>query len=155
LVEKQAASMGLDNLQFKPYQPRETLAQSLSAANAHLVSLLPEMEGLMVPSKFYAAAAAGRPIVFIGASDGELAALIAESQCGFQVAPGNGEALAECIRGLAADPQSGQRLGDAARHLFEQRFDRPLGCNAWRRVLQGVLPAAHESGHGPGHGAGS
>jgi len=146
LVEKQAASMGLDNLQFKPYQPRDALAQSLSAANAHLVSLLPEMEGLMVPSKFYAAAAAGRPILFIGASDGELATLITESQCGFQVALGNGEALAECIRGLAADPQSGQRLGGAARQLFEQRFDRPLGCDAWRRVIEGASPAGHGGG---------
>jgi glycosyltransferase involved in cell wall biosynthesis len=141
-VEQKAAGMGLGNVQFKPYQPRQALAQSLSAANAHLISLLPEMEGLMGPSKFYAAAAAGRPILFIGAGDGELATLIAESGCGVQVQPGNGEALAERIRALAEDPECAQRQGRAARRLFEQRFERRLGRDAWCRVLRSAVPGA-------------
>jgi hypothetical protein len=39
-------------IRFEPYQPRERLAESLSAFDAHLVSLRPELEGLIVPSKF-------------------------------------------------------------------------------------------------------
>ena len=42
---------------FKPYQPRERLAESLSAADVHIVSLRPELEGLIVPSKIYGIAA--------------------------------------------------------------------------------------------------
>src|SRR5262249_645775 len=49
-VEKRA----LRSVRFKPYQPSELLAQSLSAADVHLVSLRPNLEGLIVPSKFYA-----------------------------------------------------------------------------------------------------
>lgn len=137
-VEAQARRGGLDNVRFAPYQPRETLGESLTAANAHLVSLLPPLEGLMVPSKFYAAAAAGRPILFIGAEDGELAGLIREGACGYRVAPGEGGALARHVEALAADPALADRLGDAARRLFEQRFDRPLALAAWRRVLHGA-----------------
>ena len=137
-IEQQALRAGLTNVQFKPYQPRETLGQSLTAADAHLVSLLPQLEGLIVPSKFYAVAAAGRPIVFIGAEDGELANLIDDAQCGFRVAPGDGKALADGIASLAAHPDVGQRQGVAARRLFEARFDRRLAADAWHRLLQGV-----------------
>lgn len=137
-VEQQVASRGLGNVQFKSYQPRETLDQSLSAANVHLVSLLPQLEGLMVPSKFYAAAAAGRPIIFIGAGDGELAEIIADARCGTRVAPGEGQILADGIAALAADPELGERQGVAARRLFEERFERHLATGAWRHALQGA-----------------
>src|SRR5262245_8867122 len=60
---------GLTSVQFKPYQPRALLAQSLSVADVHLVSLRPELEGLIVPSKFYGICAAGRPTLFIGDGD--------------------------------------------------------------------------------------
>ena len=138
-IEEQALNRGLSNVQFKPYQPRETLGQSLTAASAHLVSLLPQLEGLIVPSKFYAVAAAGRPMLFIGAADGELALLIEQGQCGFSVAPGDGQALADGIATLADHPDVGQRQGLAARRLFEEGFDRRSATDAWRRALQAVI----------------
>lgn len=144
-VEEQALDRGLSNVRFKAYQPRETLGQSLTAANAHLVSLLPQLEGLIVPSKFYAVAAAGRPIVFIGAEDGELAHLIDQVRCGFRVAPGDGQALADGIASLAGHPDVGRRQGLAARRLFDERFDRRQATDAWRRALQAVI---HEHRHG-------
>lgn len=49
---------GLSDIVFKPYQPRLDLDKSLSAADVHLVSLKPDLEGLIVPSKFYGICAA-------------------------------------------------------------------------------------------------
>jgi glycosyltransferase involved in cell wall biosynthesis len=118
------------------------LSQSLGAANVHLVSLLPRLEGLMVPSKFYAIAAAGRPTLFIGAGDGELASLIDEQNCGFHVDVGAGEALARRITALAADPGMAHRQGVAARRLFDERFERRLASDAWQRVLQGAAASS-------------
>ena len=137
-IEQEVARRRLTNVQLKPYQPREALGQSLTVANVHLVSLLPQLEGLIVPSKFYAIAAAGRPVLFIGAPDGELARLIDEVDCGCQVAPGAGEALAKRIEELAADPRKAERQGEAARRLFDERFDRRLATQAWLRTLQSV-----------------
>jgi colanic acid biosynthesis glycosyl transferase WcaI len=37
----------------------------------HPVSLRPDLEGLIVPSKFLGIAAVGRPIIFIRDEDGE------------------------------------------------------------------------------------
>jgi glycosyltransferase involved in cell wall biosynthesis len=137
-IEKEVAHRRLTNVRLEPYQPRAGLGQSLTAADAHLVSLLPQLEGLMVPSKFYAVAAAGRPVVFIGAADGEIARLIGEADCGCRVAVGADAALAEHIEALAAHPEVGQRQGAAARRLLDERFERRLAANAWHRTLQSV-----------------
>ncbi len=65
-LRRSVAESGLTNFRFERYQPREALADSLSAADVHLTSLLPELEGLIVPSKIYRILAAGRPAIFIG-----------------------------------------------------------------------------------------
>ena len=65
---------GLDQVfRFLPYQERGLLRLSLGVADVHLMSLKPELEGLIVPSKLYGIAAAGRPIIAIAAPDGEIA----------------------------------------------------------------------------------
>ena len=80
------------------------LSQSLSAADVHLVSLRPELEGLIVPSKFFGIAAVARPAIFMGDADGDIARLIARHDCGVTVAPCDGAALAGAVHGLAEDP---------------------------------------------------
>ena len=64
------------NVTFRDYAPRERLSESLSSVDVHLVSLLPALEGLIVPSKFYGVLAVARPVIFVGARDSELARLI-------------------------------------------------------------------------------
>src|SRR5205823_10518557 len=54
----------LPNVRFADYAPRERLSESLSSADAHLVTLLPQLEGLIVPSKFYGVLAVARPVLF-------------------------------------------------------------------------------------------
>ena len=105
-----------------PYVPREQLSESLSAVDAHLVSLQPALEGLIVPSKFYGILAVGRPVIFIGARDGELARIIEEHRCGVVVEPGDVEGLANAIRELANDPARAAEMGRRGRELYETHF---------------------------------
>jgi hypothetical protein len=74
-----AAAAGAANVHFHPYQPRAKLSESLSAPDAHLISLEPACEGLIAPSKLYGVRAAGRPVVFLGAADGGVAREMAAS----------------------------------------------------------------------------
>jgi glycosyltransferase involved in cell wall biosynthesis len=125
----------LPNVIFKPYQPLERLSQSLGAADVHLISLLPEMEGLIVPSKFYGIAAAGRPAVFVGDPDGEIARIIREEDCGYVVPSGRAEALANCIDGASGNSDEPARKGHNARNAFERRFNRDMAMGGWRALL--------------------
>ncbi|MEZ5899115.1 MAG: glycosyltransferase family 4 protein [Hyphomicrobiaceae bacterium] len=134
-LKSECAARGLSSVSFQPYQPRERLALSLSVADVHLVSLRPELEGLIVPSKFYGVAAAGRAAIFIGDADGEVARLIAEEHCGLTVAQGDGAALAQAIETLAADPVLCRALGESGRRAAEKRFALSTAVISWQDLL--------------------
>ena len=111
------------------------MSESLSAADVHLVSLQPSLEGLIVPSKFYGILAVARPAIFIGANDGELARLILQNDCGFVVAPGDSDALVRAIRSLAADRERAIAMGERALALYESRFAPEIAFASWGRIL--------------------
>jgi colanic acid biosynthesis glycosyl transferase WcaI len=125
----------LPNVRFAGYAPREVLSESLSSADAHLVTLLPELEGLIVPSKFYGVLAVARPVLFVGARDGELARIIRTYDCGFVIEPGDSGALAARIRELASDRDRARAIGFRGRTLYEEKFAPRMALAAWERVL--------------------
>jgi colanic acid biosynthesis glycosyl transferase WcaI len=63
--QQEACRRGLTSFVFKPYQPRDRLAESLSVPDVHLMTLRLALAGLIFPSKFYAIVAAGRRSLFI------------------------------------------------------------------------------------------
>lgn len=125
------------NVTFRDYAPREQLAESLSSADVHLVSLLPAVEGLIVPSKFYGILAVGRPVIFIGARDSELAQLIREHGCGYAVEPGDSAGLIAAIDKLSQDRTHAVELGRRGRALYDARFTLDIAFTNWERILSG------------------
>jgi colanic acid biosynthesis glycosyl transferase WcaI len=140
---KQAvADCGLNNVRFLPYQPREALDDSLAAADVHLASLLPSLEGFVVPSKFYGILAAGRPVVFVGDPDGELSRIIHASKCGLVVNVAACEELATQLCRLRATPNACEAMGRRARELLREKYDTRAGIEKWSTMLLG-LTAQH------------
>jgi colanic acid biosynthesis glycosyl transferase WcaI len=123
------------NVVFQPYAPRERLSESLSAADAHLVTLQPSLEGLIVPSKFYGVIAVARPVIFIGARNGEIARPVIESGCGFVIEPRDTEALVNAIRRLASHRDEAEEMGRRGRALYESRFSPEIAFAEWERIL--------------------
>lgn len=144
---REVSARGLKSVQFQPYQPRERLAESLSAGDVHLVSLRPALEGLIVPSKIYGILAAGRPAIFIGAPEGEVARLVREGNCGASVAPGDAGALARLVLAWSADRLLVESLGRRAREVFDAQFDQPLALARWHRLIANL-----RKGRPPGEG---
>jgi colanic acid biosynthesis glycosyl transferase WcaI len=134
-LQADAKQLGVTNLRFMPYQDRALLSHSLSAADVHLITLNPALEGLIVPSKFYGVAAAGRPSIFVGDPDGEIPRILRDGVCGWTVRSGDAAGLAALIANAADDPVRCSQMGARARHLLETRFDRQLAMAAWTRVL--------------------
>ena len=132
----QVHSAGLHNVEFRDYVSRERLAESLSSGDVHLVSLQPALEGLIVPSKFYGVLAVARPVIFIGARDGELAKIIQASRCGAVVESGDAEGLARTIQEMAANRQETEEMGRRGRELYLERFAPEHAFAAWERVLE-------------------
>lgn len=135
VLEKAVRDHGLGNCLFQPYQPRESLRESLCVPDVHLVSLQPQLEGLIVPSKIYGVAAAGRPMIFIGDTDGEVARILARCGCGYAVPVGDSEGLVNRLLQLRGDPEATRGMGSHARACLEHSFDKGRAIDAWRAVL--------------------
>jgi glycosyltransferase involved in cell wall biosynthesis len=146
-----ARERGLDHLfRFLPYQERTVLRLSLGVPDVHLISLRPELEGLIVPSKLYGIAAAGRPIIAVTARDGEIARLVQRHDCGTVIKPGEGELLADTLRGLRAAPARTAEMGHRARAMLEAHFTRRHAFERWRSLIE-ETPQNFNLVHGSTH----
>jgi len=134
-VSSRARRMGLANLGFEPHQERSALAQSLGAADAHVVVLRPAFEGLVLPSKLYGILAAGRPAIFVGSVTGETGRILAQAGAGVAVATGDAEGLAAAIRRLRDDAALCAAMGARARKALEERYDMALALAHWDAVI--------------------
>lgn len=134
-LQAEVQARGLNNWSFLPYQPREHLADSLGAADVHLVSLNPLLEGLIVPSKVYGVLAASRPALFIGAQRGELARLLSQHEAGRISEPGEAAALAACMTSFADDPQLRRRMGENALRASRNAHQAASAIGAWQSLL--------------------
>jgi glycosyltransferase involved in cell wall biosynthesis len=129
----------LGSFRFVPYQERSMLPYSLGVADAHWLSLNPKLEGLIVPSKFYGIAAAGRPIVVIGDKGGELAPLVEKYGCGTAIAPSEADMLAETLRRWSREPATVAQMGERARRMLDSRFTRQHGLKRWSDLLDRLI----------------
>jgi len=145
-LEARVHMMGLRNVIFQPLQPLSNLAQSLTVPDVHLVTLQDNLLGLIVPSKFYGALAAGRPVIFVGPEQCEVARVIRESGNGFCVRDASGRAVADAILTLRDDPALCGRMGEGSRLALDQRYSRRHALLAWREVIRQALPVQTLSG---------
>lgn len=124
------------SFRFMPYQDRATLPYSLNVPDAHWLSLDPDLEGLIVPSKIYGIAAAGKPVIFVGDTDGEVARLIRQHDCGLAVAPGDAATLSATLQRWSAAPATVAAMGARARAMLDAQFTRQREIGRWRELLE-------------------
>ncbi|HRJ00371.1 MAG TPA: glycosyltransferase family 4 protein [Hyphomonas sp.] len=134
-LEEEAARRNLTSIHTRPYQPREQLALSLSVPDIHWVSLQPRLEGLILPSKLYGIAAAGRPLLMIGDPDGDIGRWVEEFQFGKVVNIGDTETLAASILSLSSDARLLLQAGRNARSFLGDRRGRIQIIGLWQSAF--------------------
>ena len=137
-VEEEVRRRELSNVVLLPFQPYERLSDTLGMGDIHFVSLRPGFEGLVVPSKAYGVLAAGRPIVYEGSPEGEIAQMIKEEDVGVVVDPGDPEGLAAAILRARDDPAWTAKAGERARRVAERRYSAARALLCYEEVLTGT-----------------
>ena len=123
-LQEYVSQIGLTNVRFLPYAPKEQLRESFASADVFVVSLKKGLAGYIVPSKLYGILAAGRPYVAAVEPECEVTAITKQHECGLLVAPQDPADLAEKILVLYRDGALAERLGTHARRAA-LLFDRP------------------------------
>ncbi len=137
-VESEVARLRLPNVEVRTSVARDRLGDSLTAGDLHLVTLRDGLQGLLVPSKIYGILAAGRPTLYIGPDEGEIAEIVRRGECGSRIAPGDDEALARTILDYRKHPEQRETEGRSARELFEREFTRTRGVEAFVELVRAV-----------------
>ncbi|MEM9531225.1 MAG: glycosyltransferase family 4 protein [Pseudomonadota bacterium] len=132
----------LKHVTFLPYQPSETLPVSLAAADAHLVALRPSLEGLILPSKFYAVACIGRPVLYLGSADAEVARVVVKARIG--ASADSARVAAATLSAWSTDPAGCQAMGERAARLGCRQFTHTWFMARWIALLEenGLRPTA-------------
>ena len=129
-----AKERGLENVSFLPPQPRDQLECSLAIADVHLVTLRRGCEAFVFPSKFYGIVAVGRPVVFVGPPQCELASLVREQGIGIAVDGTDPIAIASALETLASNPRQVDLFTAAAtRHAATVSF--AAAADKWQQQL--------------------
>jgi hypothetical protein len=128
----------VSNALLKPYQPRDRLGELLALGDVHLVTIAEGFAGLLVPSKFYGVLAAGRPVLYVGPRESEVADVILAADCGRVIAQGDAAGLVAAIDGLRRDPDVARGMGKRARIAFEREFTRERACARWHALLRAI-----------------
>jgi colanic acid biosynthesis glycosyl transferase WcaI len=134
-IERALLERALPNIRTLPYQPLAALAQSLSAADVHVVAMGNAMVGIVHPSKIYGAMAVGKPILALAPKTSHVAELVTAERIGWVVAHGDVDGAARVLREIASAPASilaemGQRAREVARVHFDRESLIARFCNA-------------------------
>ena len=134
-VEARARELGLANMKFLPFQPRERLAEVQATADVGLVTLAPGRGRTSVPSKVLGYMSAGRPVIASVDEDSDTAGEISASEIGVSVAPGCAESLASAISEMKKS--TGRRIGqgERARNRLEVEYAKRSVLERYERLL--------------------
>jgi glycosyltransferase involved in cell wall biosynthesis len=111
------ALRGAPGLRLHGALPPAAVMQAMQQARA---LVLPSIVFENFPRTLVEAFACGTPV--IASRLGALAELVGDGHTGLSFEAGNANALAACLRRAVAEPQTMQRLGEAARSLYAERY---------------------------------
>lgn len=117
------------------FQERSSQNDFLNACDVAIVTLSDGMYGLGVPSKSYNIMAAGKPILYVGDENSEIALCIKEYSLGWIVEPNNPQALARMMESIYANKDQLSVIQKNARKAADSVFAKELIMEKYYQLL--------------------
>jgi colanic acid biosynthesis glycosyl transferase WcaI len=124
------------NVTFAPFADEAALPARLAAADLHLVSLRADWAGVVVPSKFFASLAIGRPVIYVGPADSEIARWIAEHDLGLHLTHDGLDAAVDRLHRLLDDPTALEHWRQNALAVYRRQWSKRVTCDRWDARLR-------------------
>jgi colanic acid biosynthesis glycosyl transferase WcaI len=111
----EAQAVGIPNVRFSGYQPKERVPEVLASGDIHLVPLKRGLGRVSVPSKTYSILAAGRPVLAAIDPGTEVPRMLAASGGGLAVPPDDPVAFEAGLGELLSNLPAARNMGAAGR----------------------------------------
>ncbi len=138
-AQAMSREMGLENMLWLPTQPWTVYPEILSASDACLINLCPELRTPVVPSKLLSIMAAGRPVIASLPAESDARIMIADAGCGISVDAGDDKALAAAIGKLVSDRTLGREMGRKGRAYAEANLSRDFCTGQMESVMKKAI----------------
>jgi len=126
-------------IRFVPFANKDRLAARLSCPDVHVVSLRPEWTGMVVPSKFFGALSAGRPVLFAGSQESSIAEWINIYRVGWVLNANNMAEIGEDLLRYADSLQEQAAMRERCFRVYQQHFSRRTQVREWHTLLRSLL----------------
>lgn len=94
----------LTNIKIIPMQKVQNLPQLMETGDLHLITMKDKALGKLFPSKFYSACATGRPVLFVGPPQCDIAQKIMKHNCGAIIRHGESKLFINAIQNYKNNP---------------------------------------------------
>jgi glycosyltransferase involved in cell wall biosynthesis len=127
------------NVTLIPFAEEVALQPRLAAADLHLVSLQPEWAGIVVPSKFFGSLAVGRPLLYAGPGDSEIARWIGQYDLGLTLDGGALAPVVDRLHALTRQPDDLARWQGNAFAVYQREFSKKVINDRWNELLRALV----------------
>lgn len=139
IIEKALSEDELPNVTLLEYLPRNQLCRSLNACDVAIVSFMPGMCGVSVPSRIYNIMAAGKPVIVIAEDESELASLVREEGIGWVVSPADRNKLIMAIKDANSNRSLLDEMGKRARKAVVETYSFSCVLESYESLLNSFL----------------
>ena len=136
---KEAIASDDYNIRLAPFAEESELERRLNAADIHLISLQPEWEGIVVPSKFFGSLAVGKPVIYTGPENSSIAYWIREFDVGLVLTQSNMQQVVEKLVGIARNPDVMKTWQKNSIHAYHAYFSKKIVMDRWDITLRELL----------------
>ncbi len=126
----------IKNVYFLPFQSEERFVKILNSSDACIVTIGKGLENLAFPSKAFTFLSAGKPLILIANPDADIAKLIHEYDCGWNVT-GEDE-LATLLINLHKFPQEVKVKACKANEIYHNLFKKEKIIERYVRMLNSL-----------------
>ena len=121
-IIEELVESGATNVTILAPRPRAEQEEFLNACDVSILSLVPNMLGIAVPSRTYNIMAAGKPVIALVPQGSDTAKVVREEGIGWVVEPGNAQKAAEAVVAAKRDRQSLREMGERGRIAAETKY---------------------------------
>ena len=126
----------LPNVTVLDERPRAEQSMFLRACDVAVMTFVPGMWGVGVPSRLYNMLASGRPVIAAVDPRSEPALVLEEEQAGWVVPPGDAEALVSAIMQARASADTLKQMGARAALAAKDRYRQDQVLRIYTAILE-------------------
>lgn len=135
------AANNLSNTYLLPFLPHSEKNVSLNACDVAIISYLPGMAGISVPSRMYNHLASGKPIIAVADEWSELAQVVLDDNVGWTSPTTDLDSLVDIIRQAAHNPEHCQQMGAKAAAIAREKYTLAHANKAYSALFGSLVNA--------------